>query len=416
MKPMSTETPLLADSHRQPTVGNTLCMEWHGHTQREAMIAHWSRLEQQVSMPPMATATWVDCWLDHYGTSIPHWFVTGKNSQQEVVGVCLVTEGVGQRNGPCPVRTLHVGTAGEPADDSVVVEYNDWPVLPEWRARFVRALQAEIDRRPGWEEWNLDGFAIDSAFDGMWPPFHERLVTCCYFDLKRVREEKLQVLDRIGFATRKTIKNNIKTFKDLKVEWVTDDITHAQDIFQEMVDLHQARWEAEGRPGSYSSRVFREFHTDLINRFIPEGRVALFRVRDGQQTIGCSQLMLHGDHVMVYQGGRPNLASKFSPGLVTDYLCIEAAFERGFNIYDFLGGDTLHKRRLTTDTTSLVWRTWRRPSAKFFVLDCGRGVNAMRRAAVKYLKEVSMASRDKARRLVQSIYDSVHLRKKEGAR
>jgi CelD/BcsL family acetyltransferase involved in cellulose biosynthesis len=133
--------------------------------------------------------------------------------------------------------------------------------------------------------------------------------------------------------------------------------------------LHQHRWTSEGQPGCYHSRVFSAFHRELIDRMVPDGRLLLIRVSAGDRTLGCTQFFIDRGRALNYQGGRLANTKKHSPGLITDYACMQACLDRGYAAYDFMAGDSLHKQRLTTDTTPLAWGVRRRPRLKFTVMN-----------------------------------------------
>src|SRR5688500_10302953 len=73
----------------------------------------WQQLESTLRSTGLANSwAWTDSWLNAYGDSVPHWFVLAERGGR-TVGVALLTHGRKQRRGPLPIRTAHVGTAGE---------------------------------------------------------------------------------------------------------------------------------------------------------------------------------------------------------------------------------------------------------------------------------------------------------------
>jgi CelD/BcsL family acetyltransferase involved in cellulose biosynthesis len=163
---------------------------------------------------------------------------------------------------------------------------------------------------------------------------------------------------------------------------VAASVDEAHHIFDEMVALHQRRWNSEGQPGCYASRVFSAFHRELIDRLTDSGRLLLMRVRAGDETLGCTQLLIDRGRALNYQGGRQIGETRLSPGLITDYCGMVECLQRGYSAYDFMAGDSMHKRRLSTDASPLVWLRWRRPRLKYAVMhalrDCRRRVQSLR--------------------------------------
>ena len=123
----------------------------------------WADLERAIGRTGLACSQqWVDTWLDHYGDLVPHRFAVGE-LRGEPIGVVLVTRGVQQRRSRVPVRTVHLGTAGEPRAHSVFVQRNRLLVAAEHREAFAAALLAAVWEEPAWDELVLDGFVPEDA-------------------------------------------------------------------------------------------------------------------------------------------------------------------------------------------------------------------------------------------------------------
>jgi len=79
----------------------------------------WKDLEARYDPAGLATSwSWTGTWLDAYGDAIDHWVVIAEHDN-EPVGIALLTRGLAQRRGPLPVRTFHIGTAGEAPGEGV---------------------------------------------------------------------------------------------------------------------------------------------------------------------------------------------------------------------------------------------------------------------------------------------------------
>ncbi len=346
---------------------------WLPGSEVESCLREWAALEERLGDVPLACSLdWTHIWLEHYGDLVPHRFAIGRIDGQ-VVGICLVTEGVEQREGPFRIRTVHLGTSGEPDAESVCVEYNDLLAEPQHRAAFAEALLREINSQRGWESFCLDGFAAqdDPLTMQNISPTTRRESLSYYFDLAELRQNGGEILDRLGRSTRKSVKRNRNAYGDVSVDW-SETVEEAESIFADLMRLHQARWTALGEPGAYASERFCRFHRSLIQCLVPQGRMAFFRVRQGHETIGCLQLFVDRNRILQYQSGWVPPESNRSPGILVDYLALQECFDRGYDAYDFLGGGSRHKQGLSTDHHVLLWSQVRRPGWKFAVLGAGR--------------------------------------------
>ncbi|MFG0332298.1 MAG: hypothetical protein ACF8TS_02955, partial [Maioricimonas sp. JB049] len=126
-----------------------------------AGLEQWKQLEATLGSRSLASShDWTAAWLAHYADLIPSQIVVAERGSQ-TVGACLITEGIGRRVGPFPLRSRHIGTAGEPDNDSSYVEYNRLLVAPDARDAFIAALVEMVSGDSKWDRFDLDGFAED---------------------------------------------------------------------------------------------------------------------------------------------------------------------------------------------------------------------------------------------------------------
>ena len=345
--------------------------------QREAVLEQWRELADRLEHRGLADSwLWTKVWLEHYGDLVPHRFAVGEQGGT-VHGVCLVTEGVDQRRGPFPVRSLHLGTAGEPEHESVCVEYNRLLIDPRFRHAFVAGLWDVLRDDDGWDELNLDGFCqadFELFVQGFADEWEVRETASHYYDLAAARAVTDEAISQFGYATRKNLRKNLKRYGHLESEWA-ETAEQGAAIFADLVRLHQQRWEQAGHPGSYASERFTGFHEALLPTMIADGRLGLFRVKSDGEVLGCVQVFIDCNRVLCYQAGSTEYTgNRLSPGVLVDYLCIEECLRRGYDAYDFLGGNTHHKQKLSTDQSSLYWAVYRRPRWKYVALDSLRAV------------------------------------------
>lgn len=366
---------ITSDISLAPTDAPALSVSLYDCNQQAYCLKLWKTLEAQFdAVPLMCSHTWTSTWLDHYGDLVPYSFVVAFKDDVPC-GISLLTEGVDQFDGPLSINTLHMGTAGEPATESVCVEYNALLVQPDDQCAFMSALLSLLSKNNAWDSVLLDGFASEDL-EAWALHLHEttiRKVESHYFDLKQIREEEREVISGFGYSTRKNLRKNMKSYGNLTTEWA-ETTEQAESIFADLVSLHQARWQKEGQPGSYASSRFTEFHKDLIQKLIPTNQMGLFRVKIKGQVIGCVQVLIDRNRVLCYQGGSAEYQGKLSPGVIADYFCIEECFKRGFDAYDFLAGNSHHKQKMSTHHSYLTWAQVKRPRWKFTALNALRKI------------------------------------------
>lgn len=332
---------------------------------RSTVIAAWRSVTDAMQEVPLAASVdWVETWLNHYGSVIPHRAFVLK-VDETLVGIALLTLGREEIRRWNRDRVWHFGTAGELDADSVCIEYNAIACPPSQSSYFLQQIFARLAQESNWDSLALDGFPAHELPD--WIDVNSgwtRTVKAArWVDLNAVRTSGRELITFMGDSTRKSIRQNIRKLGDLRFE-VAESTGHALDIFNDMVDLHTIRWNAVGQPGCYASQLFTAFHRELIERLVPREQMLLMRISTSTQVIGCTQLVIDRNRALVYQGGRV-MDGSTSPGLVTDFLSMQECYRRNFDAFDFMAGDSMHKRRLTTHETNLVWCRWQRPRWKY---------------------------------------------------
>lgn len=353
-------------------VHSTVTLEVLPSRERAVALAEWRTLEQRVRDDSIAcSADWTAAWLDAYGDLVPHRFVLAKNNDV-TVGLCLICEGVEQQDGPLSVKSLHVGTAGEPDSISACVEYNRLLVEPSFADSFTELLVDYLNQQSSFDQWNLDGFDAESlpCFLRCDDKLEQVTSTARYFELQAARD-KGDLLAALGHEPRRKAKKGLNHFAGIQLEWA-ESLDSAADVLADLMALHQSRWQSLGKPGCYASERFIRFQEGLIARLVPSGRMVLSRATANGQVVGCNQLFFERQRALVYQCGWSPAPQGISPGVVVDYLNMNECLHRGFTAYDFMGHDTQHKKDLSNATNTIVWARKRAPRLKFAALEQAR--------------------------------------------
>ena len=375
----SAEAPQLRTAPRPSTPVSGAVVELHVEADIAAGLTRWRALENQLAAtrdqaagsdegsapggfphPYACSADWTETWLKYYGDICPHRILIGivrHEAGEQVIGIALVSQSR-LRKGPFVLRFWHLGTAGEPEGHSVCVEYNRVFAEPEWWNQFESEVVYWL-KTHGRDGVALDGLAPDE-WAGLAPQFpgtKVRTASSKYFDLTRARVAGTDVLSQLGRSTRQNLRRKLRDYGDIETTWA-EDVPTALSILDELIELHQARWNAVGKPGAFSSPRFAAFQRDLLTRWIPERRIVAFRTRHQGETVGCLVLLVDQGRILDYYSGFVSFDRKPSPGMVTHLLCMQEALARGYSAYDFLVGEKQHKDNLSTDETQLVWGIW----------------------------------------------------------
>jgi hypothetical protein len=357
-----------------------------------AAAHRWQDLEQSIGNAGLTNSwPWIKTWLDHYSNTVQPTFAFGKLDDQPI-GAALITK-VTHRIGGVPIPSVHLGTAGEPDEETTWVECNQLLVAPEHLDAFATALIHTLRQQFRWSQLRLDGFvphhanALMRSGAKVGLPFRGKVEKKSpAFDFQKAKDEGYQdIISALGKNTRYNIRRSMRLFEQnfgrQKVEWA-ETREQAKDILGELIELHQKRWQRVKKPGAFQTDRVKRYHEDLIDALSlwPQGSLILFRIKHGETTIGCIFNFVDEDgQVLLHQTGFPVFEdNRLKPGLVSHVVFMEECKRRGllgekkccqYGLseeewrrprllkYDFLAGENLYKEQLSNTASHLTWAT-----------------------------------------------------------
>jgi hypothetical protein len=335
----------------------------------------WTTLEHAHGQGGLVNSwDWTRTWIDSFGSIVPHTIVVGEIGSSPV-GVALITRGVGQKRGPVPVRTIHLGASGEPPESSILAANHRVLVNETYRELFSTELLQHIrssSRR--WDELVLHGYVVHDVEpfcrqEGHW---HVRRHTCRVNDLRVTRDAGADVLESFGKKVRKNVRRSLRALPELTTEYATT-VDHGLDILDELIELHQRRWTAVGQPGAFASPRSIAFHRLLVERLMERQAIFLFRVREGGRTIGCKYGFIENNSVLSYQSGILGMDDpKFHAGLVNSYLSMKHAQQAGIDTFNLGLGDYRYKQEMANSDVTLIDAVLSRPTPKQLLIRLAR--------------------------------------------
>ncbi len=120
----------------------------------------------------------------------------------------------------------------------------------------------------------------------------------------------------------------------------------------ELVRLHQARWESKKMPGAFSDGKFLSFQRSVMREMLKNGHLELSFLSVDGRNIASLYNIRYGGKTYFYQSGLDaSFCPNISPGLLLHNFCIMGAIGDGLKEYDFLldGKTDAYKKRWTSD-------------------------------------------------------------------
>jgi CelD/BcsL family acetyltransferase involved in cellulose biosynthesis len=150
-----------------------------------------------------------------------------------------------------------------------------------------------------------------------------------------------EYLERFSSKSRYNLRRERRLLEEggeVRFRW-TRDAAEFRALWPTLVDLHQRRWRAEGKPGCFDSPQFTAFHERLGGEWAADGRARLAVLSINGKPVTMRYQFVHDGVVYDYQSGQdPDFKAQLSPGNVLVGYCIEAAIAEGLKVYDFLKG------------------------------------------------------------------------------
>src|SRR5579862_2955616 len=256
---------------------------------------------------------WVWKWWSIYG---PIYGNNGKGLRiitlrkgQQLIGVLPMYEST---SGPAmlAVRKLRFISTGAKEFEETCAEYLNLLHAPGEEAACIDALADLLlhSQALKWDELELHDLPEDSPLavlkdrlSGEGRKIKVESPGVCYIsDLSGGLE---QYLAGLSGTTRKKARKTLRAIEtsDYVFEIATT-AEQAGEFFDELVQMHKKRWEAEGKTGSFAPR-HHEFHRGIAVELAPSGQVALGRLKHRGKTIAMSYGHRVGKRFEGYQLG-----------------------------------------------------------------------------------------------------------------
>ncbi|MBM4038042.1 MAG: GNAT family N-acetyltransferase [Planctomycetes bacterium] len=362
----------------------------------DAMEREWDPLvERSASATVFLTWEWLRPWWRHFGRPGDELAILAARDGTALVGIApLYRSRVRASYGVGSLRRL--GFIGDHSGDS---EYLDFITEPGREEEVLRAFLAHIEAdRAGWDLaqfWLVPAasphlallrrFAVERrwlAEERQWP--------CLSIRLPADWESYLATLQprfrsKLRSLLRKLPEGPVGGGSVPRAVGSGEDAGHggpahsavALPAFDQCIDpaelperleslfaLHQERWRAEGKPGSFASEGRRGFYREMGEAFLRRGWLRFHALRLGGRFAAHEFSFEHLGRVyflqQAYDIGREDL----NLGTALKAHVIRESIARGACEYDFLGGDAPYKRKWGTERRECAFLTLARPTVR----------------------------------------------------
>lgn len=317
----------------------------------EAIATEWDGLIASSPTPsPFLTSAWLGAWLATLGEGVDLELLTARDADDGSLLAAAPFFVETRTRAGMRHRVLRFLGSGPAAPDHL-----DLAVAAHAPVETAAAVWAAVNRERRWDLIDLDGVVADGAL--------ARLLMRRASDRGRVERTPVPFLRlaptwqataaTFDGALRSSLDRQRRKLERESAAVVTERmIAEPEDLEATMTRLerlHQARRAEAGQRGAFGTPQLAAFQREVARRMLAAGRLRLWRLDVGADTIGVIECFRHGGTVAFYTTGFDRSWQRFGPGSRVMAVAIAAAIDEGATGFDFLRGDEPYKRLWGTE-------------------------------------------------------------------
>jgi CelD/BcsL family acetyltransferase involved in cellulose biosynthesis len=318
----------------------------------EKIFHVWGSLYRGASDGFFLSWAWVGAWLETLPSGREVKLICGQSGDEYQFAMLL---GINRRKQDFYFRSAHLCSLGDSYFDDIVIENNG--VLCVRNFEFSHELIDKIVSL-------LDVHVV--VFPHLKPSYMEPVsrfrksgdysIRYCeaksYFvDLVKISQDYSSFISSLSANKRHQIRRSISLYEqrgELTISKAST-LTEANNFYDILVELHQRAWKDRGKPGSFTSKYFDDFHRHMLQHSFNPERIRLYVFYVGEQPVGALYGFVEGRTFSFYQSGfLYEKDNRIKPGLVCHALLIQELASEGLDYYDFLAGSATYKKSLGT--------------------------------------------------------------------
>ncbi|WP_199456950.1 MULTISPECIES: GNAT family N-acetyltransferase [unclassified Marinobacter] len=315
------------------------------------LSTEWRELEKQANNTVFLSWEWIGVWLSVYQPDAKVIRVTDRG---RLVGLGILSRSVERRHGLLYSRCLNLHQTGRDAEDQIWIEYNGFLAARGYEASVaVACLNHLLRSEPDWDEFIIGAAGadyVDSLSEATGLVEHVRWEAPSFgVDLASLRSKGQSYLGSLSGNSRHQIRRSLRRYEEKGKVYLERPTTmeEADITWSAIAPFHLARWGSEMGESGFANPDFVRFHQSFIRANWSAGVVDLIVLKAGEEVIAIFYNFLYRNRIYFYLAGiRAEADNRLKPGMLGHALCIEDYLDRGFDFYDFMGGDERYKRQL----------------------------------------------------------------------
>ena len=329
----------------------------------------WDALvERSASATVFLTCEWLRPWWRHFRREGDELAILAARDGGVLVGLAPLYR--------CRIRASYgvgslrrLGFIGDHSGDS---EYLDFAIEPGREEEVLRGFLGHIETGPaGWDLaqfWLLPASSPNLALlerlaaERDWLA-ESRQWPCLAIALPGDWESYLATLQPRFRSKLRSLLRKLPEEQGATFDQCTDP-AELPGRLESLFALHQQRWRAEGKPGSFASEARRGFYREMAEAFLRRGWLRFHSLRLGGRFAAHEFSFEHLGRVYFLQQAFDTAHAALNAGTALKAHVIRESIGRGAREYDFLGGDAAYKQKWGTERRECVFLTLARPTGR----------------------------------------------------
>ena len=156
-----------------------------------------------------------------------------------------------------------------------------------------------------------------------------------------------------------------------------DTLESANEIFNQLAMLHNARWNAVGLTGAFTDKRFLTFHRDYITILLKQNQLSMKALIVNKRIVGVIYNIIYNDNCYFYQIGIDiNDHNNISLGTLLHLSEIKGCIQKGYKKYDFMKGEKekSYKQNFTSTTNEMISLTVYKKGFRAYIKNASRHI------------------------------------------
>ena len=287
----------------------------------------WQQLV--VDTPHLSFSTyweWLSLWWEIYATADDQLYVICCYQQQQLIAIAPFY---------LKANSLYFIGTGEPEHEEVASEYLDIICAASNSEKSAKVIAEEINGNTAIQHCYFFNFLANSTITKLC-----QLIEAEFMQRPIIAGTRYLRSLATPMKNSKTLLRYEKKFKQLNGQIKsTASANELETHWQSFIDLHQMRWQKNGKPGVFSEQKFIKFHQRFSKIALQQHFLELYVMVIDDKPIAAFYGFRNQQTISFYQGGFDQAFSpNISPGKLLHFLLIDNFKDSNIKYYDFMKG------------------------------------------------------------------------------